>query len=184
MSTPISEINPAAFQPYRGTEKNTAVAGNRTEAPGPATPAYRVSLSRDALDASADGGGSVAGAGPSSSGKPGEVEPGECETCSNRKYVDVSTDSTVSFQTPTKVSPGAAESMVRAHEQEHVTNEQARATEEGAEVVAQNVSIRYSICPECGRSFVAGGITTTVTKSDDDQKGQGNGPEGNFSVIA
>lgn len=93
----------------------------------------------------------------------------ECQTCSNRKYKDVSDDSSVSFQTPTRVAPGAAESQVRAHEQEHVTNEQTKAGQKGRKVVAQSVAIHYSVCSECGKSYVAGGTTTTITKSEQRQ---------------
>ena len=94
----------------------------------------------------------------------------ECQTCQRRKYKDVSDDSTVSFQTPTKLTPGAAESQVRAHEQQHVTHEQARADKQGRKVVAQSVAIHYAVCPECGKSYVSGGTTTTVTKADSAQE--------------
>lgn len=97
----------------------------------------------------------------------GAVSPQECQTCKNRKYVDQSNDASVSFQTPTRLSPGAAETAVRAHEQEHVSNEQQRAGEQGRKVVAQTVAIHYANCPECGRSYVSGGTTTTVTKAED-----------------
>jgi hypothetical protein len=90
----------------------------------------------------------------------------DCQTCQSRKYVDRSNDPSVSFQTPTALSPAAAESAVRAHEQEHVSHEQAKASENGQEVVFQSVAIHYGICPECGRSYVAGGTTTTVTKAE------------------
>jgi hypothetical protein len=89
----------------------------------------------------------------------------ECQACKNRKYKDGSGDSTVSFQTPTKLSPAAAEVAVRAHEQQHVAHEQARAKEEGRVVVSQDVVIHYAICPECGRMYVAGGTTTTATRA-------------------
>lgn len=92
----------------------------------------------------------------------------ECVTCSNRTYQDKSDDSSVSFQSPTKMSPDQAAHMVRAHEAEHVRNEQQRAKENGAEVVAQSVQIFYANCGECGKSYVSGGETrtTTVTRSD------------------
>jgi len=93
----------------------------------------------------------------------------ECETCKNRKYVDVSNDSSVSFQTPTRVSPEAAMSAVAAHEGEHVRNEQAKADKDGRKVLSQSVSIHTSICPECGRVYVSGGETRTVTAPDDRQ---------------
>lgn len=95
------------------------------------------------------------------------VGSSECQTCSNRKYVDRSGDSTVSFQSPTKVAPGSAYTMVRAHEQEHVTHEQATAREEGLKVVSQTVSMQTAMCPECGRTYVSGGTTTTSTRQDD-----------------
>jgi hypothetical protein len=89
---------------------------------------------------------------------------GECQTCKRRKYMDVSGDSTVSFQTPTTLSPQEAEVAVRSHEQQHVVHEQARAREQGRKVVFQDVSIHYTVCPECGRLVVAGGQTVTVTR--------------------
>ncbi|MCL2634168.1 MAG: hypothetical protein FWD34_06610 [Oscillospiraceae bacterium] len=88
----------------------------------------------------------------------------ECEACKNRRYQDKSGDGTVSFQAPTKMSPDEAAHMVRAHEQEHVRNEQQRAKENNMEVVSQSVRIIYGTCHECGKSYVAGGETRTVTK--------------------
>lgn len=90
----------------------------------------------------------------------------DCQTCKSRKYSDRSSDPTVSFQTPTSLSPEAASTAVRAHEQQHVVHEQARAQEKGLRVVSQSVSIHTAICPECGRSYVSGGTTTTTTKAD------------------
>lgn len=92
----------------------------------------------------------------------------ECQTCKRRKYTDRSSDPTVSFQTPTSLSPEQASTAVRAHEQQHVVHEQARARENGQRVVAQSVTIHSAICPECGRSYVSGGTTTTTTKSAGD----------------
>ena len=90
----------------------------------------------------------------------------ECETCKNRKYVDVSNDPSVSFQTPTHVNPNAAMFAVAAHEGEHVRNEQTKADRDGRKVLSQSVSIHTSICPECGRTYVSGGQTKTVTAPD------------------
>jgi hypothetical protein len=116
-------------------------------------------------------------------GKSGAIE---CQTCKNREYRDVSNDSSVSFQTATRVAPAAAESMVRAHEQEHVSHEQLRAKESGGEVVSQNVAIHYQICPECGKSYVAGGTTTTTTRSGANKSGApadgASGEQGRKSV--
>jgi len=94
----------------------------------------------------------------------GAVEPPqECQTCKNRKYVDVSDDPSVSFQSPAHISPGQAASSVMSHEQEHVSHEQARADKEGRKVVSQTVSLSMSACPECGRMYVSGGVTHTIT---------------------
>jgi len=95
---------------------------------------------------------------------------GACETCKNRKYVDQSDDASVSFQTPTNISPGMAGAAVAAHEQEHVRNEQANAQREGREIVNQSVSLTYSTCPECGKHYVSGGTTrtTSVSKPESD----------------
>ena len=120
---------------------------------------------RAAYEASIGGGGKVSGAA-------GVEGPGECETCKNRTYVDVSDDPSVSFQTPTKLSPSQAMSAVAAHEGEHVRNEQAKAQSEGRKVVSQSVTINTSICPECGIVYVSGGQTRTVTASDDKQDDQ------------
>jgi len=98
--------------------------------------------------------------------------PGECRTCQNRKYQDRSDDPSVSFQTPTALSPTEAPAAVMAHESEHVRNEQQRARETGREVVAQNVQIHTAVCPECGRVYVAGGTTTTVTRPEASDRGQ------------
>ena len=90
----------------------------------------------------------------------------ECQTCANRTYVDQSDDPSVSFQTPTKISPEAAPALVAAHEGEHVAHEQARAAKEGKRVVSQSVTIHTSVCPECGKVYVSGGETRTVTATD------------------
>lgn len=87
----------------------------------------------------------------------------ECKTCESRSYRDVSNDPGVSFKTPTKISPGAAGSMVMAHEQQHVTRNRSKAEREDREVVSSSVSIHTSICNECGKPYVSGGTTRTVT---------------------
>ena len=89
----------------------------------------------------------------------------ECQTCKNRKYKDGSDDPGVSFKTAGKISPGNAASKVRGHEQEHVVRERAKANRENKQVVSQSVTIKTEICPECGKSYVSGGETVTVTKS-------------------
>lgn len=92
------------------------------------------------------------------------ADEGRCETCEKRKYQDGSDDSSVSYQTPTKIDPDAAPAVVRGHEMEHVYHEQAKAQREGRKVVSQTVTLHTDICPECGRSYISGGTTRTVTK--------------------
>jgi len=121
--------------------------------------AYEASIANDGKDNTTSGIAEVEG-------------PKECQTCKNRRYVDESDDPSVSFQTPTKVSPEAAMSAVAAHEGEHVRNEQMKAESEGRKVVSQSVSINTDICPECGRVYVSGGETRTVTAPDDKQNQQ------------
>ncbi|MDR1753556.1 MAG: hypothetical protein LBR74_01440 [Eubacterium sp.] len=89
----------------------------------------------------------------------------ECETCKNRRYQDQSNDTGVSFQSATKISPEAAASRVKAHENEHVRREQYKARQEGKRVVSQSVQIYMRNCPECGKPYVAGGLTITQTKT-------------------
>jgi len=96
---------------------------------------------------------------------------GVCFTCENRRYVDQSDDASVSFQTPTKISPNMAAAAVASHEQEHVRNEQARAHRDNREIISQSVTLTYDTCPECGKQFVSGGTTRTTSRSrgDDDE---------------
>lgn len=93
------------------------------------------------------------------------AEEGKCETCEQRKYQDGSDDMGVSFQTPTHLSPDQAAGAVRGHEQEHVVREQAKAAREDRRVVSQSVTLHTDICPECGRVYVSGGVTETVTSA-------------------
>ncbi len=95
-----------------------------------------------------------------------QKQDGKCETCENRKYQDGSNDPGVSFKNASKVSPEMAESAVRAHEQEHVSHNRAQAQEDDKEIVYQYVRIKHAICPECGRNYVAGGETVTVTRTN------------------
>ena len=90
----------------------------------------------------------------------------ECETCRKRRYQDDSDDSMVSFQMPTTMSPAAAKSRVRSHELEHVRREGIKARQEGKQIVSQTVQIKTDTCDECGRIYVSGGLTRTVTRVD------------------
>lgn len=87
----------------------------------------------------------------------------ECQTCKERKYVDGS-DENVSFKSAAHISPEASASRVMAHEQEHVSNAYTKAAKGDGKVVSASVSLHTEICPECGRSFVAGGVTNTMIK--------------------
>lgn len=89
--------------------------------------------------------------------------PAECETCKERKYQDGSNEM-VSFKAAAHVSPEAAASAVRSHEQEHVANAYKKAEQSGGEVKQASVAIHTAVCPECGRSYVSGGTTTTQIK--------------------
>ena len=92
-----------------------------------------------------------------------ESSPAECETCDSRKYQDGS-DEMVSYKSPTRISPERAASAVRAHEQEHVSNAYSDAAKNNGKVLAANVTLKTAICPECGRSYVSGGTTSTQIK--------------------
>ena len=105
------------------------------------------------------------------------MEEGECQTCKERKYQDGSDDPGVSFKTPTNIDPDQAAAAVRGHENEHVVREQAKARQEDRKVVSQSVTYHTDICPECGKVYVSGGTTRTVTKANnsgqtDDQPSQ------------
>lgn len=89
----------------------------------------------------------------------------ECQTCKNRKYQDGSNDLGVSFKTPTSLTPEKAAYAVRAHESEHVARAWAQAQREDKEIVSQSVTYRTGVCPECGKTYIAGGSTQTVFRS-------------------
>ena len=96
---------------------------------------------------------------------PGTEEDHECETCETRTYVDGSNESDVSFKTAGHIAPEAAASTVRAHEYEHVRNAYQEDSKEGKELVSVSVSLKTAICPECGKTYVAGGKTRTLMRS-------------------
>ena len=105
---------------------------------------------------------------PPSGSKIDKKLSGECQTCKRRKFQDVSNDPSVSFKAPTSIAPGAEANAVAAHENQHVFHERAKAMREGKEVVYQSVQIHTAVCPECGRVYVSGGKTTTVTREKAD----------------
>lgn len=87
----------------------------------------------------------------------------ECQTCKNRKYKDGS-DEMVSFKSAAHISPAASAAVVRSHEQEHVSNAYAKAATGNGKVIRASVTLQTAICPECGRSYIAGGTTDTQIK--------------------
>jgi hypothetical protein len=105
---------------------------------------------------------------PPSGSKIDKKLSGECQTCKRRKFQDVSNDPSVSFKAPTSIAPGAEACAVAAHENQHVSHERGKAMREGKEVVYQSVQIQTAVCPECGRVYVSGGKTTTVTREKAD----------------
>jgi len=86
--------------------------------------------------------------------------PGECETCKNRKYQDGSNEM-VSFKAAGHIDPDNAASVVMSHEQEHVSNAYQKAEVGNGEVVQASVRLKTDICPECGRTYISGGLTST-----------------------
>lgn len=108
--------------------------------------------------------GAVKNPGESTKVMPGKKSsPAECETCKERKYQDGS-DEMVSFKTAQHISPSAAGAAVRAHEGEHVSNAYSKAAKDGGKVMQASVAIHTAVCPECGRTYVSGGTTTTKIK--------------------
>ncbi len=108
-----------------------------------------------------------------------------CQTCKQRTYQDGSNDPGVSFKSPQSINPDMAASVVLGHEMEHVTREQAKAQAEDAEVVSQSVRLHTAICPECGRSYVSGGVTETVTaKRQNQSKAEFSAGQGGGAVLA
>lgn len=90
-----------------------------------------------------------------------KVKPVECQTCKNRKYVDGSNEADVSFKAPGHIAPGQSYAKVMSHEQEHVANARQKASDNGARLLSATVSLKMGVCPECGRTYVAGGTTNT-----------------------
>jgi hypothetical protein len=89
---------------------------------------------------------------------------GECQTCENRKYQDGSDENNVSYKTPGTITADQSYSKVSAHEREHVSNAIAKSSKSGAKLISANVTLKMGVCPECGRTYVAGGVTSTQIK--------------------
>ena len=107
----------------------------------------------------------VDGARDAEAKKNGRVEKGECQTCKNRKYVDGSNESDVSFKTPAHINPNNAAAVVMGHEREHMANAVAEGNEANKELLSASISLKTSVCPECGRVYVSGGVTRTTMRT-------------------
>lgn len=138
-----------------------APAANRAAQAAAASPSHNPTAQPEGADKAS------AGALSGALGK-GRFDHNECQTCKNRRYQDGSDDPGVSFKTPGKIDADNAQSVVRSHEYEHVARERSKALRTGREVVSQSVSLHTGICPECGRVYVSGGTTRTVTKKSDE----------------
>ncbi len=90
-----------------------------------------------------------------------KVKPADCQTCKDRKYVDGSDEGDVSFKAPSHISPENSAAAVMSHEQEHVTNARQEGNKENTRLLSASISLKLAVCPECGRSYVAGGTTRT-----------------------
>ncbi len=108
----------------------------------------------------------------------------ECQTCKNRKYVDGSNEGNVSFKTPGHIDPSASGAVVKSHEMEHVSNARREGNRENKELISAAVSLQVAVCPECGRSYVAGGTTRTTiaTYSDNPYEKARKTVEGSFLI--
>jgi hypothetical protein len=148
--------------------------------PAPGSGAVAAALAGQAVSAAKAASGACAVAGPDDAKSARQIGAVECQTCKSRKYQDGSNDPGVSFKTPGHIDPGSSHSVVRGHEQEHVSNERAKALSEDRKIVSQSVTLFTSVCPECGRVYVSGGVTRTVTASteknaqDSPYKAEGN----------
>ncbi|MBO6209659.1 MAG: hypothetical protein J6N99_03105, partial [Schwartzia sp.] len=73
-------------------------------------------------------------------------------------------DEMVSFKAAGHIDPSNAAMVVMGHEQEHVSNAYRKAELGGGEVERASVRLKTDICPECGRTYISGGETTTQIK--------------------
>ena len=138
---------------------NTAAASSNSASAAAGT------QTADSTSKASSDGKTVVNPGQSEIKQPGrKSSPSECQTCKNRKYQDGSNESNVSFKSAQHIDPASAYSEVSAHEGEHVSNAYNKAREGNGEVVQASVAIHTAICPECGRTYVSGGTTTTQIK--------------------
>ena len=83
--------------------------------------------------------------------------------------MDGSDEGNVSFKAPGHIAPEASAGVVMSHEKEHVENARREGNKPGNELISATVSLKTAICPECGRSYVAGGTTRTLIKYGDSE---------------
>ena len=62
------------------------------------------------------------------------------------------------------------------HEREHVANAVAEANKENKELLSVSVTLKTSVCPECGRVYVSGGETSTTMRTTRSEGGQNMNP--------
>lgn len=146
--------------PSAGGTANASGGANGVTPAGAANGTNAASGATPANGANGDAAAQMQGAGRNEKGR---FDRNECQTCKNRTYQDGSNDPGVSFKSPTKMAPEQAASAVMGHEMEHVNRNRAKAASEGREVISQSVTLHNAICSECGKSYVAGGVTRTVT---------------------
>lgn len=95
-----------------------------------------------------------------------KVKPVECQTCKARMYQDGSNEANVSFKTAGHIDPSQSYAKVMSHEQEHVSNARKKDASDSAQLLSATVSLKMSVCPECGRTYVSGGTTKTMMEYD------------------
>ena len=162
---------PVGWDPFSGYKMTNSIAGAQGMMGGTFGTAYGSGAGIDGSvkplgspDAT-EGTKPIVNPGESTKVQPGKKSsPAECETCKERKYQDGSDEGNVSFKTAQHISPEAAGSAVRAHEGQHVSNAYKKAAQNNGKVLQASVAIHTSICPECGRTYVSGGTTTTKIK--------------------
>lgn len=108
--------------------------------------------------------------------KSGRVEKGECQTCKRRKYVDGSNEGDVSFKSPAHIDPSSSAAVVLGHEKEHLSNAIAEGNEKNKELVSASITLQTSVCPECGRVYVSGGVTNTTIRTTSGEEGKNQNP--------
>ena len=92
----------------------------------------------------------------------------ECKTCENRKYVDGSNETDVSYKKPGVKKTEESYAKVSSHEREHVANAIAKGNKPGAKLISASVTLKMGMCPECGKAYVSGGVTSTAIKYSED----------------